>query len=147
MTISFDAFFGWKRICSYVGTHRTTATLNKLPMAPKGLSVLKTLKVTVLVFLLLAVCIGPSVSIFGLRIVVFPPASRDDQGVTVIMRGLHMLPIVTDAGKICINPDAHVVTASEVKICSNSVLAALARHGSVVARLPYIGVLERLAVD
>ena len=111
----------------------------------KGLSILKTVKVLVLGFLLLVVSIGAIVSFFGLRIVVLPAASRDDQGATVIMQGLHMLPLVTDAGKICIDPDARVVTAYEVKLCSNSVLVALRRHGSVVARLPYTGLLAGLA--
>lgn len=108
---------------------------------------MKALKVLMLVLVLLVVCVGAIVSFFGIHIIVLPPASRDDQGATVIMRGLHMLPLVTDAGRICIDPDAHVVTALEVKICSNSVLAALSRHGSVVARLPYVGLLESLAED
>lgn len=107
---------------------------------------MKTLKVLVLAFLLLVVCVAASVSYFGIRIVIFP-ASRGDLGATVVMRGLHMLPLATDIGRICIDPDAYVVTASEVKICSDSVFVALNRHGSVIARLPYVGFLESLAED
>jgi hypothetical protein len=107
----------------------------------------KALKVIMLVFLLLVASGGAVASSFGVRVVIFPPASRNDQGATVIMEGLHMLPLVTDAGRICIDPDAHVVTASEIKICSDSVFVALSRHGSVIARLPYVGFLESLAED
>ncbi len=85
---------------------------------------MKRLIVLLLVLLLLVVSIGATVSFFGLRIIVLPPASRVDEEATVIMRGLHMLPFVTDAGTICIDPDAPVVTVSEVKICSDSVYGA-----------------------
>ena len=108
---------------------------------------MKTLKVLVLACLLLVVCVAATVSYFGIRIVIFPPASRGDLGATVVMRGLHMLPLATDIGRICIDPDAYVVTASEVKICSDSASVALNRHGSVIARLPYVGFLESLAED
>jgi len=73
------------------------------------------------------------------------PPVGEDHGATVLMRGLYPLPLVTDAGRICIDPDANVVTAAEIKICSNSVLAALSRHGHVVVRLPHFGLLASLA--
>jgi hypothetical protein len=111
----------------------------------KGHSVLKTLIVLSFVFLLIIVSAGAMALFSDIRIVLLPPVKNEEHGATVIMRGLDVLPLVTDAGRICIDPDARVVTASEVKICSNSVLVALSRHGHVVARLPYVGFLAGLA--
>jgi hypothetical protein len=111
----------------------------------KGSSVLKTFRVLLLVFTLSVASLGAITYAFSFRIVLLPHISNEEPGKTVIMRGLYMLPLITDLGRICIDPDAHVVTASEVKICSASVLTALSRHGFVVAQLPHMGVLSELA--
>jgi hypothetical protein len=102
-------------------------------------------KALVFVLVLLTVSAGAIIWLSSLRIVLLPPVASEAPGATVLMRGLDLLPLVTDAGRICIDPDADVVTAAEVKICSNSVLVALSHHGHVVVRLPHLGLLASLA--
>jgi len=111
----------------------------------EGLSVLKARQVLIPIPFLLVVLAGALAWFTGIRVLLLPPVGNEEHGATVIMRGLDELPLVTDAGTVCIDPDADVVTSSEVKICSNSVLVALSRHGHVVARLPYFGLLTSLA--
>ncbi len=96
---------------------------------------MKTRQVVILIPLLLVVLAGAMAWFTGIRILLLPPVGNEEDGATVIMRGLDVLPLVTDAGTICIDPDARVVTSSESNAdrpcqCSRHLLVPVRHAGT-----------------
>lgn len=102
----------------------------------------------VIVILLVAVSVvlaaATWVLLQNVRVILVAPVDALMPGETVLLVNARALALVTDVASLCIDPGAKADVV-ELRICSQNILLAASRAGTVVARFRYVALLKEFA--
>jgi hypothetical protein len=80
-----------------------------------------------------------AVWLFGVRILVVPPIGAVPEGATVVVAGAPGLNLIDTADAFCLRTTGEVTL-----LCRGAALAAVAKNGSILLRLPYSETLDAI---